>query len=96
MNLGASASPHDRRRDTLTAKRIFAGFGCLGLLFVLWLLSTPVHQIYWATQARLFEAKNAVFTPVPPGDQLYHVVSRTKRSQCKAQLYLVYTPLCAW
>ena len=67
----AAASSSFRQRDTLTAKRIFALFGCLGLLLLLWLLSTPVHQIYWATQARLFEAKTAVLAPASSGDQQY-------------------------
>lgn len=53
----------------MTAKRVFALFGCLGLLLLLWLLSTPVHQIYWATQARLFEAKTAVLTQASSGEQ---------------------------
>ncbi|KAL0034633.1 hypothetical protein WJX77_000275 [Trebouxia sp. C0004] len=69
MNLGASASSSFRQRDTLTAKRVFALLGCLGLLLLLWLLSTPVHQIYWATQARLFEAKTAVLAPASSGEQ---------------------------
>lgn len=68
MNIGAAASQTSRRRDTITAKRVFAGFGCLGVIFLFWLLSTPVHQIYWATQARLSEAKKAVFTPASSGD----------------------------
>ena len=67
MNVGASAGPSSRRRDTLVTKRVFAGLGCLGLLFVLWLLVTPVQQIYWATQARAFEAKPTVSS----GDHLY-------------------------
>ncbi|KAA6425748.1 MAG: glycosyltransferase family 77 [Trebouxia sp. A1-2] len=69
MNLGAAASSSFRQRDTLTAKRVFALFGCLGLLVLVWLLSTPVHQIYWATQARLFEAKTAVLAPASSGEQ---------------------------
>ncbi len=88
MNLGASASSSLRRRDTLTAKRVFALFGCLGLLLLLWLLSTPFHQIYWATQARLFEAKTAVLTPASSGDQHYLSQMRLTRFSESWQLHI--------
>lgn len=68
MNVGASAGS-TLSREALTAKRVFALFGCLGLLMLLWLLSTPIHQVYWASQARLFEAKTAVLAPASSGDQ---------------------------
>ena len=93
MNLGASASSSFRQRDTLTAKRVFALFGCLGLLLLLWLLSTPVHQIYWATQARLFEAKTAVLTPASSGDQRHLLQMRLIRFSETCQLHITM-PLC--
>ncbi len=88
MNLGASASSSLRQRDTLTAKRVFALFGCLGLLLLLWLLSTPFHQIYWATQARLFEAKTAVLIPPSSGDQRYLLQMRVTPFSESCQLHI--------
>ena len=69
MKHDISTSSNQRQRDNLTAKRLFAVFAFAGLLFGLWVLSTPVHQIYWAAQARFAEAKTAVFAPGSSGDQ---------------------------
>ncbi|KAL3140615.1 hypothetical protein ABBQ32_005185 [Trebouxia sp. C0010 RCD-2024] len=52
-----------RQRDKLTAKRLFAASAFVGSAFALWVLSTPIHQVYWAAQARLAEAKSTVFQP---------------------------------
>lgn len=69
MNHEASSTAKQQQRDKLTAKRVFAGFAFVGLLFGLWVLSTPAHQVYWAAQARFGEAKRAVFAPSPSGDR---------------------------
>ena len=69
MNHDNLTSSKQRQRDKLTAKRLLAVFAFAGLLFGLWVLSTPLHQIYWAAQARVTEAKSAVFAPGSSGDQ---------------------------
>ena len=69
MKDGVSPRITQRQRDKLTAKRLFAASCFVGLAFGLWALSTPIHQIYWAAQARLAEAKSTVFQPGFTGDQ---------------------------
>lgn len=69
MKDGVLPSITQRHRDKLTAKRLFAASAFIGLVFGLWILSTPVHQIYWAAQARLAEAKDTVLESGSPGDQ---------------------------
>ena len=53
-------------QSSISAKRVYIALGCLGLLLSLWALSTPIHQVYWATQASLADAKRA---SSPPTDQ---------------------------
>ena len=69
MKDGVSPRITQRQRDKLTAKRLFAACAFVGLIFGLWVLSTPIHQIYWAAQARLAESKSTVFEPEFTGDQ---------------------------
>ena len=69
MKDGSLTGPTQQQRDKLTAKRLFAVFASVGLIFGLWVLSTPAHQVYWAAQARLTEAKKVVFAPGSSGDQ---------------------------
>ena len=68
MNQEDSPGVTQRQGDKLTAKRLCTAFAFVGLIFGLWVLSTPAHQIYWAAQARFAEVKNTVFKPGLAGD----------------------------
>ena len=48
------------QRDSSTIKRLRLFALCCGLALVLWLLSSPVQQIYWAASAQLQEVKGAL------------------------------------
>lgn len=57
MTADAASGPNVNHAVSINSRRVFLVAAYFGLALLLWLLASPLQQIYWATSARYLEVK---------------------------------------